>query len=352
MHPTSTRHSEYQKHGADHRQNMTTTNKTMLSDQNISLSNSKSNPKSSGCNLLSLKGKLYIAATPIGNLNDISLRFVETAKKVDLILCEDTRQSKKLMHAINCSTALFAYHRHNEKKSAPKWIDKLQHGYQIMLISDAGTPAIQDPGHELISQCHALGIRVCCLPGPSSITAALSISGINAHPFTYLGYLHAKLNQARQQLMQARRIQHALIVLLTPHKIMNQINCIMDIFGKQQRASLIKEISKINEQVCLNSLKGISDWLKEDHHRQRGEFVLIIDNHAQKQQTSVLRNHHKNSPSEEKNKELAFYPNECVLNIMQSLLTELPLKSAAKHAANISGQSRQQIYRYYAQQKD
>lgn len=284
----------------------------------------------------SVKGKLYIGATPIGNLQDVSERFAETAKTVDLILCEDTRHSKKLMNFISCSTPLKPCHQHNEKSMAMYALTKLNQGKKLLLISDAGTPCIQDPGYELVNLCHQHGVEVCVLPGACAVVSAIALSGFNCQSFSFFGYPSSKKTIAKKQILMNAYFKYLQVYYLTPHKLLDQLTLFADIFSAQQGAALIKEISKINEKVVRGTFLELKQWLEVDSQRQKGEFVLVIE------KQKPLRPVSENSLEEE------FIPSELTESIMVELCKELPIKSAARICSKISEQSRQEIYRFYS----
>lgn len=229
-------------------------------------------------------GTLYIVATPIGNLEDITLRAIRTLREVDLIAAEDTRHSRKLLSHLGISTRLVSYYREKEKERAEKLLEHLKNGQDVALISDAGTPGISDPGAIIVSESLQAGIPVSPIPGPSAITAALSCAGLPQGPFSFFGFPPAKKNQRQKLLKSLVNLEFPIIFYESPHRIESLISDALDIFGNRQ-AFWARELTKTHEDIQLSSL---SQLLKRASNKNRGEFVLII--YPGKQEIAVGEN--------------------------------------------------------------
>ena len=224
-----------------------------------------------------IPGSLYIVATPIGNIEDLSARAINVLGSVDLILAEDTRHSGHLLHKLGISTSMLAHHEHNENKQVTTVIKRLSKGETVALISDAGTPLISDPGYPLVVAAHEKGIRVIPLPGPSALICALSAAGLATDRFVFEGYLPAK-KIARQKYLQVLSNEtRTLVFYEAPHRIMQSLDDLIDCFGPQRGATLAKELTKLHEAIYRSTLLDIQFWLDADKSRQKGEFVLLIE---------------------------------------------------------------------------
>ena len=223
-----------------------------------------------------MSGSLYIIATPIGNLSDITLRAIETLKNVDLVLAEDTRHSKKLFDHYEIKSPLTAFHEHNENEKASGIISKINSGKSIALISDAGTPLISDPGYQLVSEAKKIGINVIPIPGPNAAIAALSSSGIASSSFSFFGFLPAKQASRLKLLKTKRSLDETIIFYESPKRILATIKDMMDVFGETRRVCLAKELTKSFETILNDNLIALIDYLESDPSHQKGEFVLIV----------------------------------------------------------------------------
>ena len=224
-----------------------------------------------------IAGKLYIIATPIGNLADISERAIATLSAVDRILVEDTRHSKKLLNHFNIHQPLTAYHDHNESEIAEQLIAAIAAGENYALISDAGTPCISDPGYRLIAAAHRQGIVVVPIPGASAVISALSASGLVVEPFQFLGFVPSKVKQ-RQLLFQQLANSSATIVFYeSPHRIVSSLTDAVQAFGAERPACLARELTKLHEELHTDRLAALADWLNDQPEKQRGEFVVIVE---------------------------------------------------------------------------
>ena len=223
-----------------------------------------------------MSGSLYIVATPIGNLSDITLRAIETLKNVDLVLAEDTRHSKKLFDHYEIKSPLTAFHEHNENEKANGIISEINSGKSIALISDAGTPLISDPGYQLVSEAKKIGINVIPIPGPNAAIAALSSSGIASSSFSFFGFLPAKQASRLKLLKTKRSLDETIIFYESPKRILATIKDMMDVFGETRRVCLAKELTKSFETILNDNLIALIDYLESDPSHQKGEFVLIV----------------------------------------------------------------------------
>ena len=223
-----------------------------------------------------MSGSLYIVATPIGNLSDITLRAIETLKNVDLVLAEDTRHSKKLFDHYDIKSPLTAFHEHNENEKASGIISEINSGKSIALISDAGTPLISDPGYQLVSEAKKIGINVIPIPGPNAAIAALSSSGIASSSFSFFGFLPAKQASRLKLLKTKRSLDETIIFYESPKRILATIKDMMAVFGETRRVCLAKELTKSFETILNDNLIALIDYLEGDPSHQKGEFVLIV----------------------------------------------------------------------------
>lgn len=220
---------------------------------------------------------LYIIATPIGNLNDISFRAIEVLNQVDLIAVEDTRHSARLLEHYHILTPLISYHDHSEKIVARKLISKLMKGESIALITDAGTPLISDPGFELVLLAHEEGIKVTSVPGASALLAALSISGIPTHNFVFEGFLPAKQTARVKKLEILRNEKRTMIFYEAPHRIKGLLEDMISVFGEHRELFLARELTKKYEQVCKGPLGVVAARIGSEDIPERGEFVVVLE---------------------------------------------------------------------------
>ena len=223
-----------------------------------------------------MSGSLYIVATPIGNLSDITLRAIETLKNVDLVLAEDTRHSKKLFDHYEIKSPLTAFHEHNENEKTSEIVSEIHTGKSIALISDAGTPLISDPGYQLVSEAKKTGINVVPIPGPNAAIAALSSSGITSSSFSFFGFLPSKQNSRLKILKTKKSLDDTIIFYESPKRILATIKDMNTVFGQTRRVCLAKELTKSFETILNDNLMALMDYLESDPSHQKGEFVLIV----------------------------------------------------------------------------
>ena len=225
--------------------------------------------------MTSKAGTLFLVGTPIGNLEDITLRALRTLKEADLVACEDTRHTLILLRHYQIEKPTISYHEHNELTRAPELIMRLEEGEHIALVSDAGMPGISDPGHRLIALCIRHGISVVPVPGASAFLAALAASGLPTHPFRFGGFLPAKRNQRRKELEQHKASAKTLIYYEAPHRILDTLADVADVLGNRHMV-LAREVTKIHEEFlrgrCLDVLKEL-----RRRDKVKGEITLLID---------------------------------------------------------------------------
>lgn len=265
---------------------------------------------------------LYVVATPIGNLADISLRALHVLAKVDVVACEDTRHTQQLLRAYGLDrpgSQLLAVHQHNEAEAAHNVLDRLGQGQRVAYVSDAGTPAISDPGARLVAAVRQAGFRVMPLPGASSVTTALSASGMTGDSgFVFTGFLPSKATERQLAVQQLAQESRAVVLLEAPHRI-EALALALAVLGKRP-VTLGRELTKQFEQIETLPAQDLSAWLAEKPERLRGEFVLVLHD----------------APVDDATGE--------GLRVLQLLLPELPLKTAVKLAAEISGESKNTLY--------
>ncbi len=265
---------------------------------------------------------LYIVATPIGNLSDISERAIQILQEVDLIAVEDTRHSGKLLQHIGVSTPMLALHEHNENKKIQDIIAKLLAGTSIALISDAGTPLISDPGYQLVKAALAADINVSPAPGPSALIAALSVSGLPSDAFIFEGFLPNKSAGRIKKLETLADENRTLIFYEAPHRIVACLQDMLQVFGAKRSAAIARELTKTFETIKNDSLENLLAWVEADTNQQRGEFVVLVQ--GKEKDNNVV------------DSEAEF--------ILDTLMQELPLKQASHLAAKITGIKKNTLY--------
>lgn len=228
-------------------------------------------------------GTLFIVATPLGNLSDISARALETLRQVDLIACEDTRHTLKLLNHFNIRKTLVSYHDFNEQKMASELATKLQQGLNVALVSDAGTPAISDPGYRLVRHCREQGIPVVSIPGACAAVTALSASGLPSDEFFFTGFLPAKKKARRDKLESLRPLRSTLIFYEAPHRIDETLSDIQDILGDRE-ACIARELTKLHEETLVGRLSDLRTRVKAV-----GEFVVVVAGQAAEESEPAKR---------------------------------------------------------------
>jgi 16S rRNA (cytidine1402-2'-O)-methyltransferase len=270
-------------------------------------------------------GLLYVVATPIGNLGDITLRALEILKSVDAIAAEDTRHTSGLLTHFGISKKLIAVHEHNEHQSAEKLLKQLQAGENIALVTDAGTPGISDPGAIVVDFVRKAGIKVVPIPGASAVIAALSASGIVQNGFIFHGFLPASGSSRRKALELLKAHTVTLVFYEAPHRIVESIVDMAAVLGATRRITIAREITKTFETMHSCKLEDAEAWLLADSNQQRGEFVLLVEAALVKAAEEI---------SDE------------TLRVLKLLLADLPLKQAVKLATEITHEKKNVLYEF------
>ena len=224
-----------------------------------------------------MSGVLFVVATPIGNLEDVSQRALATLAAADIIACEDTRHSRRLLDACGIDRPLLPLHQHNERSAAQALLQRLQEGANVALVSDAGTPLVSDPGAVLTRLAHEAGIRVCPIPGASSVIAALSASGLPADRFQFAGFIPAKAGARQRFFAEFATATQTTVFFETPHRIAESLAAMVEAFDGARRLVVARELTKQFEQIAMLTVASAPVWLAEDDNRQRGEFVLLLE---------------------------------------------------------------------------
>ncbi len=218
-------------------------------------------------------GSLYVVATPIGNLEDITLRALRMLRECDLIACEDTRHTQKLLDHHGIRKRVLSYHEHNEQKRAPELLHLLENGAIVALVSDAGTPGISDPGQRVVALCRERGIPVIPLPGPSAVVAALAASGMEGQYFLFGGFLPARTGERRRALEPLAAFQHPLIFYEAPHRLVEALRDVREVLGNR-KAFVARELTKLHEELASGSLRELETHFA--NQEPRGEITLVI----------------------------------------------------------------------------
>ncbi len=222
-----------------------------------------------------MAGILYLVPTPIGNLGDLSQRIIETLKGVDFIAAEDTRVSLKILNHLSMKKPMVSYYRHNTETSGPAILTRLLAGESCALVTDAGTPAISDPGEELVALCAEAGVDVVAIPGPCALVTALAVSGLPTGRFTFEGFLAMNKKNRKRHLDSLVSEERTMIFYEAPHKLLSTLNDLRDTFGAERRISLCRELTKLHEEVRRTTLGEAADWYGENP--PKGEFVLVVE---------------------------------------------------------------------------
>lgn len=219
------------------------------------------------------RGTLFVVATPIGNLGDITLRAVETLREVDAIACEDTRTTRKLLSHFGISRPRIAYHEHNETAASGRILRRIEAGENVALVTDAGTPVVSDPGYRVVRLCAEAGVEIVAVPGPCAAVAALSVSGLPAQPFTFVGFLPRRSAARRRALDELRDRPGTLIFYVSPHRVAAVLGDLSDVFG-DRRGVVARELTKLHEEILRGSLPELARVAAEG---MRGEIVVLVD---------------------------------------------------------------------------
>ncbi len=269
------------------------------------------------------EGVLYVVATPIGNLRDITARALDTLKRVARIAAEDTRHSRKLLAHYGIDTPLIALHEHNERVVTETLLKELHSGADLALISDAGTPLISDPGFYLVRAVRQAGMDIIPVPGPSACIAALSASGLPTDRFVFEGFLPARQHARRQRLEALRSEPRTLVFYESSHRIVDCLADMVEILGAGRAVVIARELTKTFETIKAGSLSELVAWLLGDSQQQRGEFVIMV--HGEQPAADVAMD-----PEAER--------------VLELLMQELPLKRAAALASKITGLAKNRCY--------
>jgi 16S rRNA (cytidine1402-2'-O)-methyltransferase len=267
---------------------------------------------------------LYVVATPLGNLGDISLRALDVLAQVDLIAAEDTRVTAKLLARHGIAARQLSLHAHNERRRAGEIVALLAAGKSVALVSDAGTPGVSDPGSAIVQAVAAAGYAVVPIPGPSAVIAALSVSGFAAPQWLFCGFLPAAAVARRAAIARLEALPFALVFYEAPHRIAATIDALAAAFGPERRVVVARELTKRFESVFRGRLGEAAAWLAADPHRTRGEFVLVLDAPDA-------------APDLEGDADAAE-------RTLATLLAELPLAQAVRLAATLTGAPRKRLY--------
>ena len=271
----------------------------------------------------SRKGKLWIVATPIGNLDDLSPRAQAVLRSVDLIAAEDTRHSAALLRQFGIGTHAIALHEHNERESSGKLVDQLRDGKQIALISDAGTPLVSDPGFRLVRAAREAGIEVSPIPGPCAAIAALSVAGLPSDRFVFEGFLPTKSSARRSQLEGLRNETRTMIFYESSHRIVEALADMAHVFGAGREIVLARELTKLFETVLDGTIADVVGRVDADENQRRGEFVLLVAGAADDADAARLSEGRR---------------------VFELLRKDLPPSRAAKLASEITGAPRNALY--------
>lgn len=265
---------------------------------------------------------LYVVATPIGNVTDISLRALHVLGLVDAVACEDTRNTSHLMQRFGLSKPLLAAHMHNEREAGDVIVRRLQAGERIALVSDAGTPAVSDPGAKIVDAVRAAGLRVVPLPGASAAVAALSASGLVNDQFHFVGFVPAKAKQRETALQALRAVTATMVFYEAPHRITEFAQALATVFEPTRQVVFARELTKLFEEIHRCTVAEAGAWLAADAHREKGEFVVLLEGAPEA------------SDAQEAEGE----------RVLKILLAELPVKQAAALAAQITGVKKNALY--------
>ncbi|WP_353174217.1 16S rRNA (cytidine(1402)-2'-O)-methyltransferase [Acinetobacter rudis] len=271
-----------------------------------------------------MSAQLFVVATPIGHLDDMTFRAVEVLKNVTVIAAEDTRKSIQLLKHFNITTPLTACHDHNESHVISSLIEKLKNGHDIALVSDAGTPLISDPGFKLVRAAQENGIRVTPIPGACAAIAALSSVGLPSDRFSFVGFLPSKSSQRLAQLEKIKDESQTLIFYEAPHRILACVKDMCQIFGADRPVGFAREITKTFETIKKMTLQQLVEFIEQDHHQEKGEIVLVIGGA---------------STDSELNQD-----QQALDQLLQRLLQDLSVKAASQLAADLSGVKKKIAY--------
>ena len=274
-----------------------------------------------------LESALYVVATPIGNLGDITLRALETLKTVDVIAAEDTRVTRQLLSHFGIGARMIAVHEHNERNAAQGIVNLLRQGHAVALVTDAGTPAMSDPGAKVVAAVHAAGFKVVPIPGASALIAAISASGEGEHGFAFHGFLPATAGERKRALTRLLSSAETLVFYETPHRIVASVASLYEVFADTRELIICRELTKKFETIHRARLGDAVAWLEADDNNRRGEFVLILSR-----------------PSMGAASEAETAREQALERTLQLLLAEMPLKLAVALAVKLTGEKKNKVY--------
>ena len=266
---------------------------------------------------------LYVVATPIGNLRDISLRALDVLATVDMIAAEDTRTTGYLLTHYSITRKMLVLHQHNERVAAAKILALLAAGKSVALVTDAGTPGISDPGAILINMVKEQNYKVVPVPGPSAVLCALSAAGIDAFHFLFYGFLSAKAGMRRRELEKLKLLPYTLVFYEAPHRILECVSNLAEVLGSHRQLTIARELTKLFETIYTCALGDALKWLQTDPNQQKGEFVLLVSGAEIQHVTEI---------------------DEQTKDVLELLLEELSLKQAVKLATKITGKNKKLLY--------
>jgi 16S rRNA (cytidine1402-2'-O)-methyltransferase len=269
------------------------------------------------------KPTLYVVATPIGNLRDVSLRALDILKSVDVVAAEDTRVTARLLNHYGIAKKMIALHEHNEKRVVPQVLALLAAGRSAALVSDAGTPAISDPGAQLVAAAIDAGFRVTPIPGANAAVTALSAAGLAAPHFLFYGFLPARAAERKRELAELRGLPYALVFYEAPHRVADCIGDLHAAFGDARRIVIARELTKMFETIHACPLAEAAAWIEDNADRRKGEFVLILEGQP------VSRSGDDQARTQK---------------VLEILLAEVPLKQAVALATKITGGKKNELY--------
>ena len=272
-----------------------------------------------------MEGKLYLCPTPIGNLGHMSQRTLETLQAVDLIAAEDTRNTGLLLARYDIKAPLISYHQHNEKQRSQELIERMQQGAQIALVTDAGMPAISDPGQILVRRCHEAGVSVTALPGPCAFVTALALSGLDSRRFIFEGFLPVDKKERRQVLEDLRTARRTMIFYEAPHRVKETLKTMAEVAGDRPAAA-VRELTKKFEEIKLMKLADLAAYYEENE--PRGEYVLLVEGQTAEQQEETRKQQFEGLTLEQH----------------MALYADLPEKEAMKAVAKDLGISKRDVY--------
>lgn len=268
-------------------------------------------------------GVLYVVATPLGNLDDITRRAVAVLAGADVIAAEDTRHTGRLLAHLGIDTPMLALHEHNERAAAERLLERLRVGEAVALVSDAGTPLISDPGFVLVRACRRAGVAVTPVPGPSALIAALSVAGLPTDRFRFEGFLPRKRQARRSRLADLAGETATLVFYESSHRVLEALDDLVAELGPQRQACIARELTKLHETLLAGELGELGERVRGDPNQRKGEFVLLLAGAADQPDTRTAE----------------------VDRQLRTLLRELPVRQAASLVAELTGEKRNRVYR-------